>query len=57
MMSASEAANDDISGVKDARAPNFVDEARDLQNWASHCAKMATTKEQRYCKFFKVVKV
>jgi hypothetical protein len=57
MMFASKASKDNICGDKDAHMPNFVHAARDVQNWAFHCVGTATTEEQHYCKFFKVVKV
>ncbi len=57
MMSASKALNNNIIGDEDARAPNFMNAARDVQNWALNCIKMAGTEKQCYCKFFEVVKV
>jgi hypothetical protein len=57
MMSTSKAFNNDISEDKDACLPNFVNLAQDVQNWVFHHIRTATTKEQHYCKFFKVVKV
>ncbi len=41
MTSTSKVSNDNISGDKDARAPNFVDATRDIQNWASRHIGMA----------------
>jgi hypothetical protein len=49
--------DNNISKYEDARAPNLVDVARDIKNWASCHIRMATTEGWCYCKFFEVVKV
>jgi hypothetical protein len=51
--------NPNVSKVdpKDNISPDFKVIAWDMQNWAFHHVGTATMEAQRYCKFFKVVKM